>query len=113
MAPVASAKMTKGQMHPDVDDRQFLLKAVAPFAMGTMRQGPKHVQEKIKKHSELINKPNIGSTDNWAYATMQLNLAAAKMSTVDPEANTSLSSDLGFFGAAHVDKHDGQVITAI
>ncbi|KAJ6623732.1 hypothetical protein B0H10DRAFT_1943799 [Mycena sp. CBHHK59/15] len=110
MAPVASAKMTKGQMHPDVDDRQLLLKAVAPFAMGTMRQGPKHVQEKIKKHSELINKPNIGSTDNWAYATMQLNLAAAKMSTVDPEyaeANTSLSSDLGFFGAAHVDKHDG------
>ncbi|KAJ6546119.1 hypothetical protein B0H10DRAFT_1969779 [Mycena sp. CBHHK59/15] len=109
-APVASAKMTKGQMHPDVDDRQLLLKAVTPFAMGTMCQGPKHVQEKIKKHSELINKPNIGSTDNWAYATMQLNLAAAKMSTVDPEyaeANTSLSSDLGFFGAAHVDKHDG------
>ncbi|KAJ6629426.1 hypothetical protein B0H10DRAFT_1939814 [Mycena sp. CBHHK59/15] len=106
MAPVASAKMTKGQMHPDVDDRQLLLKAVAPFAMGTMRQGPKHVQVKIKKHSELINKPIIGSTDNWAYATMQLNLAAAKC-RLWTQVNTSLSSDLGFFGATHVDKHDG------
>ncbi|KAJ7842991.1 hypothetical protein B0H14DRAFT_2586035 [Mycena olivaceomarginata] len=109
MAPVASAKAREdGSMDPAVGDRSFLLEAVLPFAMATMQEAPEHVCDNLQARSSLLNKAPIGSPDNWAYATGQLNLAAAKEGAKATHKSARLTNDLGYFGGAHADKKDAK-----
>ncbi|KAJ6576001.1 hypothetical protein DFH09DRAFT_1078357 [Mycena vulgaris] len=64
----------------------------------------------VRRRMELVNKPQIGGPDNWAYATAQLNLTPAQQATEDPEQNTPLSKDLDFFGGAHIDRKDAPAL---
>jgi hypothetical protein len=41
------------------------------------RYAPKQVQERLERHADLINMPRIGTADNYAYPTAQLNIAPA------------------------------------
>ncbi|KAJ6542394.1 hypothetical protein B0H10DRAFT_1948013 [Mycena sp. CBHHK59/15] len=103
MAPVASSKAKRGAVDPAIWHRKLLLEATSRFAMGAMTQGPNTPKRMIRRRSELLNKPSIGISNNWAYSTAQLNLAAAKKAS---DADISLGKDLGFFGGTHIDRHD-------
>lgn len=46
--------------------------------MAAMEETTPEIAERLKERAELVNMPRIGSDDNWAYGTFQLNLATAK-----------------------------------
>lgn len=46
--------------------------------MDSLRSAPKEYAESLKIQSEAINAPRIGTDDNFAYPTMQLNNAAGE-----------------------------------
>ncbi|KAJ6452986.1 hypothetical protein C8R45DRAFT_1112769 [Mycena sanguinolenta] len=106
MQPVASAKFKNGAIDSAVEDRSAALEGVTPFAMGTMLQGPKHVQDALKRRSSILNKASIGWANNWAFSTTQLNLALSRSESKAFQKGGSLSKDLGFFGGAHIDRGD-------
>lgn len=46
-----------------------------------MNQGPAEVQRQLRNHANLLNLPPVGHESNYAYGTMQLNLAPAQRCT--------------------------------
>ncbi|KAJ7718898.1 hypothetical protein B0H16DRAFT_1897435 [Mycena metata] len=104
-SPVALAT---GVEATELETRKRLSKAVTAFAMETMRQGPQPTQDAIKKRSATILKPSMGSDDNWAYSTKQLNLASCKKAGNKSSKKAELTGDLGYFGGAHTDENDAE-----
>lgn len=43
-----------------------------------MAQAPAMIRENIRAHSELINMPRFGNSENYAYATAQFNVSPAQ-----------------------------------
>lgn len=43
--------------------------------MDSLRYAPKELRESLEIQAEAINAPRIGTDDNFAYPTMQLNFA--------------------------------------
>lgn len=50
--------------------------AVAPMAMLNMEQAPLSIQEPIRRRTEMLGLPRVGSVNNWAYQALQCNVAA-------------------------------------
>lgn len=48
------------------------------FAMNAFRDGPPELQQLIEDHSEVVNAPHIGHWGNYAFASMQCNVAGAQ-----------------------------------
>ncbi|KAJ7776599.1 hypothetical protein DFH07DRAFT_766793 [Mycena maculata] len=115
MGPARSSKVPNGLDSTQLLARNTLLRASSAAAMAAAREAPEQHQRLLKEHSELIGKPHTGSADNWAYSTVQNNIAPAKQETemleaeIFDKAHGSLSSDLGEFGEGHIDSHDHPV----
>ncbi|KAJ7681807.1 hypothetical protein B0H14DRAFT_3535517 [Mycena olivaceomarginata] len=106
VAPVASAKMSTEEVDPDAANWQELLRASAEIAAAAFQEAPPQVRERTQEIASLVNVPSIGVHNNYAYATAQANVATAKRGGGKSKA-PSLALDMGFFGAAHVDRKDG------
>lgn len=89
--------------------------------MTGLRQGPQDLVENLERHADLINLPRIGSSDNFAFPNMQLNISPATAAGSGKRkarsytmlckyliyvSATSLQSSLGFFGGHHIDGGD-------
>ncbi|KAJ7645076.1 hypothetical protein DFH06DRAFT_1476947 [Mycena polygramma] len=110
MAPVASTKIDAPGCEEMLDARSAMLRLATAGAMRAAEEGPEALQGLLQQHSDFVNKPRTGSPDNWAYGTTQINIAAAKMETADPE-NATLSADLATFGVGHIDGGDAPAYT--
>ncbi|KAH6886516.1 hypothetical protein BKA70DRAFT_1444399 [Coprinopsis sp. MPI-PUGE-AT-0042] len=99
VAPCANGKW-KGQTteyHTIVRD---LTKATSRMAMTNLECATPSIQDTIRERSEMLGLPHIGSDGNYAYPTIQCNIAAAATS------NSGLQKDMGDFGGAHRDDRD-------
>ena len=56
----------------------FLYQAASPLAIASLEAGPKEVALALKRQAEATNMPRIGDINNYAFPTMQLNIAATK-----------------------------------
>lgn len=48
------------------------------FAMNAFRYGPVRLQQLVEDHSEAVNVPHIGHWGNYAFPSMQCNIAGAQ-----------------------------------
>ncbi|KAJ3549474.1 hypothetical protein NMY22_g871 [Coprinellus aureogranulatus] len=55
-----------------------VLKAFTPLALRSIELGPSSLIETLKAQTDLADMPHIGSQDNWAFPSVQCNIAAAK-----------------------------------
>ncbi|KAH6902961.1 hypothetical protein BKA70DRAFT_1433938 [Coprinopsis sp. MPI-PUGE-AT-0042] len=99
VAPCANGKWKEGgsEYHSTV---KSLTRAVSRLAMANMAFAPAGVQAALREHANALNLPAIGCSGNYAYGTIQANIAHAS------DKEEDLSSDLGEFGQAHRDSHD-------
>ncbi|KAI0741221.1 hypothetical protein C8Q76DRAFT_791562 [Earliella scabrosa] len=93
--------------------RHKIIKAVAPVGIRALEFGPKHISAALKTQAELVSLPRVGSADNYAFPTMQLNIASAR--PADALANEAFRKDLGQFAGKHIDFRDnpGGITTMI
>jgi hypothetical protein len=54
------------------------MQAGAKCAITSLLYGPEDAAKTLKMQADMINCPRIGSDDNFAYPTMQLNTAPAE-----------------------------------
>ncbi|KAG6818850.1 hypothetical protein H0H93_001053, partial [Arthromyces matolae] len=101
MSPCKDIKMQGAEVTEHQKMRQDLISAVAPIAMASLREGSPEVYTQLEKHASLINTPRIGSDDNFAFPTSQLNIAPAGRA-----GEASLRLVMSFFGGEHFDFHD-------
>ncbi|KAH6891701.1 hypothetical protein BKA70DRAFT_1233919 [Coprinopsis sp. MPI-PUGE-AT-0042] len=99
VAPCASGKW-KGDGTGYLAIVRDLIKATSRLAMANMRCATPSIQEIIQERSNTLGLPRIGHDDNYAYPTIQCNIASASRSRSD------LSKDMGDFGSAHRDERD-------
>ncbi|RDB29331.1 hypothetical protein Hypma_015020 [Hypsizygus marmoreus] len=99
-SPASGSKM-RGGLTENGRLRSGLLKASSALAKRSMEHAPMQVQEELRTHAALVNKPDLGIEGNYAYGTAQLNISVAKRKTQDTEM-----TDLGFYGKIHRDKLD-------
>ncbi|KAG6903766.1 hypothetical protein DXG01_015067, partial [Tephrocybe rancida] len=78
VAPAAPGKMRGPELNATQVMRRDLLTAVVPIAMAAMNETVPSVYKALKSHAELANTPRMGTDDNFAYATAQLNIAPAQ-----------------------------------
>lgn len=81
------------------------------MAMVNMYHAPAGDQKALREHSEMRGFPRNGCNDNYAYATIQCNVAAVGNSSAAPGAaasDTTTLRQLGFFGTpcGHFDCND-------
>ncbi|RDB14942.1 hypothetical protein Hypma_016195 [Hypsizygus marmoreus] len=92
--------------------RTGLLTAVADISMASMALALPDVYDNMKMHADLVNTPRLGNNSNFAYATAQLNVAAAKSLKVNlfydvlETTGNSLRGEMGQFGGEHCDAAD-------
>ena len=89
--------------------------------MTALRDGPDSLLDALERQADVLNLPRVGTDDNFAFPTMQVNLSATKHA--DTNARTALftlsrpsltaiilgdsfKSDLGQFAGKHIDQHD-------
>jgi hypothetical protein len=60
----------------------------------------------VKAHSSLTNKPATGCPENWAYGTVQINIAPAIRQKDIGTERGSLGREIGEFGLDHFDEGD-------
>ncbi|RDB25403.1 hypothetical protein Hypma_008134 [Hypsizygus marmoreus] len=99
-APAAGSKM-QGGLTDNGRLRQNLLKASGAFSKKSMEAAPTEIQDQLRTHASLYNKPDLGLLGNYAYGTAQLNIAVAKCR--DSGAGMK---ELGIFGGKHRDNGD-------
>ncbi|KAJ3515080.1 hypothetical protein NMY22_g14544 [Coprinellus aureogranulatus] len=80
------------------------LEAFTPLAIRSIEQGPSKIIETLKDQTDLASVPHIGCDENWAFPSMQCNIAAAKRAESDAE----LGGEMGHFGDAHGDPGDAK-----
>ncbi|KAH6911645.1 hypothetical protein BKA70DRAFT_1423406 [Coprinopsis sp. MPI-PUGE-AT-0042] len=99
VAPCASRKW-KGDGTDYLAIVRDLIKATSRLAMANMKCATPSIQEIIRERSTALGLPHIGHDNNYAYPTIQCNIASASKSRSD------LSEDMGDFGSAHRDERD-------
>ncbi|KAG6835212.1 hypothetical protein H0H93_003887 [Arthromyces matolae] len=99
-APCKDIKM-QGDLTEHQLMRQKLISAVSPIAMAALREGSIEAYSQLEKHASLINSPRVGSNDNFAFPTSQLNIAPAQRA-----GNASLRIVMSVFGGEHFDRYD-------
>lgn len=62
-----------GDSHPT-------LQTFTPLALRSVEQADPAIIETLKAQTDLVGMPRIGSDDNWAFPSVQCNIAAAKVS---------------------------------
>ena len=89
--------------------------------MTALRDGLVLLLDALECQADVLNLPRVGTNDNFAFPTMQVNLSATKHA--DTNAHTALftlsrpsltaiilgdsfKSDLGQFAGKHIDQHD-------
>ncbi|KAI0716827.1 hypothetical protein C8Q76DRAFT_616910, partial [Earliella scabrosa] len=78
--------------------------AAAPIAIASLEAAPKRVSEALKRQADVTNLPRVGCNENYAFPTMQLNIAATQ--PADALALPRMKEDFGSFGGKHIDEHD-------
>ena len=67
----------------------------AAAGMTALRHGPKDLVENLERHAELIDLPRIGTDDNCAMPSMQLNISPASLAgSGKPPSITSIAHNL-------------------
>ncbi|KAH6874669.1 hypothetical protein BKA70DRAFT_1449335 [Coprinopsis sp. MPI-PUGE-AT-0042] len=99
VAPCASGKW-KGNVTEYITIVSDLVKATSRLAMSNMRCATPSIQKSIRERSDALGLPHIGNDENYAYPTIQCNIASASKTCSD------LSKDMGDFGSAHRDERD-------
>ena len=99
----------------------YLRQAGASCAMTSLRHGPPDAYWALQLQSDMINCPHIGTDDNFAFPTVQLNSSPAEQEgSGEPVlyvrsievihqgdvTGSTLKGSLGFFGGAHTDDGD-------
>lgn len=51
---------------------------MAPIAIASLETGPKEIADVLRLQAEVTNLPRVGYEGNYAFPTMQLNIAATK-----------------------------------
>lgn len=51
---------------------------MAPVAVASLETGPKAISDALRLQAEVTNLPRVGYGGNYAFPTMQLNIAATK-----------------------------------
>ncbi|KAF6751748.1 hypothetical protein DFP72DRAFT_473889 [Ephemerocybe angulata] len=98
IAPQASMKPSDkcAKFHKMV---RVLSKAIAKMAMEDMELAPEDLKSLIRRRTEMLGLPRVGCHENYAYQTIQCNIAAA-------QGAASLAEQLALFGEAHFDCKD-------
>ncbi|KAJ7127687.1 hypothetical protein C8R44DRAFT_873501 [Mycena epipterygia] len=100
-SPAANAKIN-GTFNANNLLYQELIVAAAGFGKFATEQAPPDVYEDMKNHAAMLNIPALGCEGNFAYQTLQANLAP----TAKFGSNDGLSKSIGTFGKMHRDTHD-------
>ncbi|KAI0706661.1 hypothetical protein C8Q76DRAFT_801057 [Earliella scabrosa] len=87
--------------------------AAAPVGIRALEFGPRHISEALRLQADLVSLPRVGCVNNYAFPTMQLNIASARHA--DEVTQEAFKSDLGQFAGKHIDARDspGGVTTMI
>jgi len=89
-APAVGAKIHSTGLDDEALLRLDMLSCGAQAAMTALKKGPPGLYETLRDEAELTNLPRIGSDENIAHPSMQLNVASAEEPT--PDQGTSLLS---------------------
>ncbi|RPD54153.1 hypothetical protein L227DRAFT_512088, partial [Lentinus tigrinus ALCF2SS1-6] len=104
-------KLTGPSVGAKIDDeilnhhslRQSILKASAQVGIATLEAGDQDTAKVLRRQADCINLPRLGYAGNYAFPTMQLNVAATQKGN---GGSGSLKNELGGFGIPHADQND-------
>ncbi|KAM5530367.1 hypothetical protein V8D89_015968 [Ganoderma adspersum] len=80
------------------------IQAAAALSMTALRDGPDSLLDALEHQADVLNLLRVGTNDNFAFPTMQVNLSATKHA--DTNARDSFKWDLGQFAGKHIDQHN-------
>lgn len=59
---------------------EAMQQAASPIAIASLESGPKNLCDALRLQAEVTNLPRVGHEGNYAFPTMQLNIASTKSS---------------------------------
>ncbi|KAI0744320.1 hypothetical protein C8Q80DRAFT_1272880 [Daedaleopsis nitida] len=107
VGPTAAVKIAMGQEpSAHLRLREQIIQAAAPLAIASLEVAPHEISDALKLQADVTNLPRIGFDNNYAFPTMQLNLAPVQRA--DTQASSRMQKDLGNFGGKHLDHNDSE-----
>ncbi|KAI0710846.1 hypothetical protein C8Q76DRAFT_798371 [Earliella scabrosa] len=101
--PARGARVGDGDIREHHLLRQKIAEAGARVGIASLQAAPVSLYNTLRAQADLINLPPLGHRTNFAFPTMQLNLASAVHAASNEE---SLAAQLGPFGVPHADEND-------
>ncbi|KAI0686694.1 hypothetical protein C8T65DRAFT_701054 [Cerioporus squamosus] len=100
--PSAGAKV-EGEVLNHHVMRQEIMQASARVGIATLEAGDAGLCNALREQADCINLPALGDACNYAFPTMQMNIAATQKAA---SGSGSLANELGGFGVPHADEND-------